>query len=121
MKRIFAAVAVAAVVSAGLTAPVLADNPGPVVYHGGGGKGWANWESMPSGTLYVWHVACDTQVDGNRVRNHYKYEGSSYNYVGIYWAPSGGCVTEYVNAYARIAYLRVCIENEGCTGYVRQL
>lgn len=54
--------------------------------------------------------ACDNQVDGHRVRAWARAGGGDGNPITD-WAPSGGCSTwNPVN----IAWLRVCVEDEGC-------
>ena len=77
--------------------------------HPGGGYACVDYNHLST---------CDTQVDGNRVRTwfHLTYDRGNY-YIGG-WAPSGGCTDE--TYWSPIYDFRVCIENEGCTGWKTQ-
>ena len=66
--------------------------------------------------------ACDTQVDGHRVRAWY-YNNLSAPDAPTYsaWAPSGGCSQYQGTAWGLpITRFRVCVEVEGCSDWVNR-
>jgi hypothetical protein len=107
MKHILTTLALVVVAVLGAAPAASADSPSQVIYHPGGGKGWAN-----SDHGWHWMVTCDTQADGHFVRSHFTYYGSTI-YVGT--ATEGGCVTDWLAS--RRMYMRVCVEAEGCTSW----
>jgi hypothetical protein len=59
---------------------------------------------------------CDRHVDGHRVRAHYFPPYPPPNgYRMTAWAPSQNCANE--GSLDNIAFFRVCVETEGCSGW----
>ena len=107
IKRMLGGLFVAGLV---LAAPALAQNS----LSWGGGRA-----EMKPGTNN-WIRACDTRVDGHRVRVWY-YTNTQNPAEPTFtpFAPSGGC-TQYVPGSwgSPIAAFQVCVEAVGCSGYV---
>jgi hypothetical protein len=64
-----------------------------------------------------WMHVCDRQVDGHRVRLHYRVAWNQPIYYSG-WAPSGGCHDQ--GDYFYILQFQVCVEAEGCSGWKSQ-
>jgi hypothetical protein len=95
-----------------VAAPALAANS---VSFGGGRA------EMKPGTN-TWIRACDTQVDGHRVRAHY-YTNTQNPAEPTYtpFAPSGGCTDWVPGSWGSpISAFRICVEVEGCSAYVQR-
>jgi hypothetical protein len=62
--------------------------------------------------------ACDIHIDGHRVRLHYLNQATTNpeNYRVTDWAPSQGCAAPD-RSWVLITYVRVCVENEGCSAW----
>jgi hypothetical protein len=84
----------------------------PIGWHDGGGYGY-----ISHGAGIIALTQCDTQVDGNSVRLHLRWTWGDL-WVSRVWAPSGDCASDMKEAsMSHVSAFRVCIENEGCTGW----
>ncbi len=65
--------------------------------------------------------ACDNQVDGHRVRAWYYQINQTYGEPTYSaWAPSGGCSEYQGTSWGQpMREFRVCVEEEGCSAWVR--
>jgi hypothetical protein len=107
IKRMLGALFVAGLVFA---APALAYN----TYSWGGGRA----EMKPGSNTYI--RACDTRVDGHRVRVwYYTTTQNPSEPTFTPFAPSGGCTAYVPGSWGSpIAAFQVCVEAVGCSGYV---
>ena len=66
--------------------------------------------------------ACDTQVDGHRVRAWYYHTSQNPGEPTLTpFAPSGGCTQFQGTSWGLpIGEFRICVEYEGCSAWVRR-
>ena len=82
----------------------------------GGCMTWHNCKACWS-TDKFWFRACDYDVDGNKARAWFHPTlNAPESYRVTPWAPSQGC-GEWAGSWTMADRVRVCVENEGCSGW----